>query len=206
MLLMIGILALRSCESARSATTRGAPFGSAFSSVARLRDGSVDRPDRERPSVAAFPDLTCRLSQRGSAADSDNLVAVIKPLYRFFNRLQDYTKRTASLSQKAIAVREALLAARDPDRFCSTISRLRASSILLKARRCRSAALERSSMSCMERLPNSSAATTTCCPGFSVALPGVRSQRRKRTSAKRQLRLRSFPARLPTWPRNKRAE
>lgn len=51
------------------------------------------------------------------AADGDNLVAVIKPLYRFFNRLQDYTKRTASLSPKAIAVREALLAARDPDQI-----------------------------------------------------------------------------------------
>jgi hypothetical protein len=51
------------------------------------------------------------------AADSDNLIAVIKPLYRFFNRLQDYTKRTGSLSQKAIAVREALLAARDPDQI-----------------------------------------------------------------------------------------
>jgi hypothetical protein len=46
---------------------------------------------------------------------SDNLVAIIKPLYRFFNRLQDYTKRTASLSTKVIAIREALLAARDPD-------------------------------------------------------------------------------------------
>jgi len=51
------------------------------------------------------------------AANSDNLVAVIKPLYRFFNRLQDYTKRTASLSQKAVAVREVLLAARDPDQI-----------------------------------------------------------------------------------------
>lgn len=51
------------------------------------------------------------------AANTDNLVAVIKPLYRFFNRLQDYTKRTASLSQKALAVREALLAARDPDQI-----------------------------------------------------------------------------------------
>jgi len=48
-------------------------------------------------------------------AKDDNLVAIIKPLYRFFNRLQDYTKRTASLSPKAIAIREALLAARDPD-------------------------------------------------------------------------------------------
>ena len=48
-------------------------------------------------------------------AQNDNLVAIIKPLYRFFNRLQDYTKRTASLSPKAIAIREALLAARDPD-------------------------------------------------------------------------------------------
>jgi hypothetical protein len=46
---------------------------------------------------------------------SDNLVAIIKPLYRFFNRLQDYTRRTASLSPKAVAIREALLAARDPD-------------------------------------------------------------------------------------------
>jgi hypothetical protein len=46
---------------------------------------------------------------------TDNLVAIIKPLYRFFNRLQDYTKRTATLSAKAIAIREALLAARDPD-------------------------------------------------------------------------------------------
>lgn len=48
-------------------------------------------------------------------AESNNLVAIIKPLYRFFNRLQDYTKRTASLSSRAVAIREALLAARDPD-------------------------------------------------------------------------------------------
>lgn len=46
---------------------------------------------------------------------NDNLVAIIKPLYRFFNRLQDYTKRTASLSPKVVGIREALLAARDPD-------------------------------------------------------------------------------------------
>lgn len=46
---------------------------------------------------------------------SENLVTIIKPLYRFFNRLQDFTKRTASLSPKAVAIREALLAARDPD-------------------------------------------------------------------------------------------
>ena len=49
------------------------------------------------------------------STDSNNLVAIIKPLYRFFNRLQDYTKRTASLSNRAVAIREALLAARDPD-------------------------------------------------------------------------------------------
>lgn len=48
---------------------------------------------------------------------SENLVTIIKPLYRFFNRLQDFTKRTASLSPKAIAIREALLAARDPDQI-----------------------------------------------------------------------------------------
>src|SRR5258708_6029835 len=48
---------------------------------------------------------------------TDNLIAIIKPLYRFFNRLQDYTKRTATLSPKALAIREALLAARDPDQI-----------------------------------------------------------------------------------------
>lgn len=52
-----------------------------------------------------------------SPVPTDNLVAIIKPLYRFFNRLQDYTKRTATLSPKAIAIREALLAARDPDQI-----------------------------------------------------------------------------------------
>src|SRR5262249_4185189 len=52
-----------------------------------------------------------------AAAEGDNLVAIIKPLYRFFNRLQDYTKRTASLSGRAVAIREALLTARDPDQI-----------------------------------------------------------------------------------------
>lgn len=50
-----------------------------------------------------------------AAGRSDNLIAIIKPLYRFFNRLSDYTKRTASLSPKSSAIREALIAARDPD-------------------------------------------------------------------------------------------
>lgn len=52
-----------------------------------------------------------------ATVESDNLIAIIKPLYRFFNRLQDYTKRTSTLSPKAIAIREALLAARDPDQI-----------------------------------------------------------------------------------------
>ena len=51
------------------------------------------------------------------AVKSENLVAIIKPLYRFFNRLQDYTKRTATLSSKGMAIREALLVARDPDQI-----------------------------------------------------------------------------------------
>jgi hypothetical protein len=51
------------------------------------------------------------------AAQSDgaSLLTVVKPLFRFFNRLPEYVKRTDGLSPQAIAVREALFASRDPD-------------------------------------------------------------------------------------------
>jgi hypothetical protein len=48
---------------------------------------------------------------------STNLVAVVRPLYKFFNRLPAYSRQTRSLSSAAIAVRDALLAAKEPDRL-----------------------------------------------------------------------------------------
>jgi hypothetical protein len=47
--------------------------------------------------------------------EGSNLLTVVKPLFRFFNRLPEYVKRTDTLSPVAIAVREALFASRDPD-------------------------------------------------------------------------------------------
>lgn len=44
-----------------------------------------------------------------------HLVAIVRPLFRFFNRLPEYSKRTRGLSPKAIAVREALFNASEPD-------------------------------------------------------------------------------------------
>jgi hypothetical protein len=44
-----------------------------------------------------------------------NLVAIVRPLFRFFNRLPEYSKRTKTLSPRAIAVRETLLTASEPD-------------------------------------------------------------------------------------------
>ncbi len=50
-----------------------------------------------------------------NSQDAPNLVAVVRPLFRFFNRLPEYSKRTSMLSSTAIAVREALFAAKEPD-------------------------------------------------------------------------------------------
>jgi hypothetical protein len=44
-----------------------------------------------------------------------SVVSVVRPLYRFFNRLPEYSKRTKTLSPITLAVREALLNAREPD-------------------------------------------------------------------------------------------
>ena len=48
-------------------------------------------------------------------AEEQNLVAIIRPLFRFFNRLPAYTKQTKTVTPTALAVREALFAAREPD-------------------------------------------------------------------------------------------
>jgi len=58
-----------------------------------------------------FADL---LGDAGKSGDA-NLVAVVRPLYRFFNRLPQYTRQTKALSETAVAVRETLLNAREPD-------------------------------------------------------------------------------------------
>jgi hypothetical protein len=39
------------------------------------------------------------------AQNAPNLVAVVRPLFRFFNRLPDYSKRTSTVSTTAIAVK-----------------------------------------------------------------------------------------------------
>jgi hypothetical protein len=44
-----------------------------------------------------------------------HLVAIVRPLYRFLNRLPAYTKSTNSLSPITLAVRQALLSAKEPD-------------------------------------------------------------------------------------------
>ena len=45
----------------------------------------------------------------------ESLIAVVRPLFRFFNRLPQFTKQTKRLSEIALRVREALFTARDPD-------------------------------------------------------------------------------------------
>jgi len=44
-----------------------------------------------------------------------HLVAIVRPLYRFLNQLPAYTKTTSSLSEVTLAVRYALLNAKEPD-------------------------------------------------------------------------------------------
>ena len=52
----------------------------------------------------------------GSAPKQDiNLVELMRPMYRFFNRLPAYTRQTKTLGPIAQSVREALFAAREPD-------------------------------------------------------------------------------------------
>jgi len=58
-----------------------------------------------------FAELLGATPKSGSA----DLVAVVRPLYRFFNRLPQYTRQTKTLSDRALATREALMAAKEPD-------------------------------------------------------------------------------------------
>ena len=44
-----------------------------------------------------------------------HLVAIVRPLYRFLNQLPAYTKNTGSISEVTLAVRKALLNAKEPD-------------------------------------------------------------------------------------------
>ena len=63
-------------------------------------------------------DLFVRLGQVLNAplqTDRANLVELMRPLYRFFHRLPAYTRQTKRLSESAIAVRQALSDAREPD-------------------------------------------------------------------------------------------
>ncbi len=50
-----------------------------------------------------------------SDARGQDIVAVVRPLFRFVNKLPAFTRQTKSLSPVALRVREALFAAREPD-------------------------------------------------------------------------------------------
>jgi hypothetical protein len=51
-----------------------------------------------------------------AAKDSrGDLVSLMRPLFKFLNRLPGYTKQTRTLSTEALGVRECLLAAKEPD-------------------------------------------------------------------------------------------
>jgi hypothetical protein len=60
-----------------------------------------------------FRSFAALLNSPDSAAE--NIVSVVRPIFRFLNKLPDYTKRTKQLSETAMSVREALLASREPD-------------------------------------------------------------------------------------------
>jgi len=50
-----------------------------------------------------------------TATDTQDIVAIMKPLYRFLNRLPAYSRQSRNLSDPALALRSALLAAKEPD-------------------------------------------------------------------------------------------
>lgn len=60
----------------------------------------------------AFADL---LTNSELNTGKQNVVAVVRPLYRFLARLPEWTRQTRSLSARALNVREALYASREPD-------------------------------------------------------------------------------------------
>ena len=63
-----------------------------------------------------FNQFAFLLESPGSVpAEKETLIEVVRPLFRFFNRLPSYSRQTKSISQAAMAIREALFAAREPD-------------------------------------------------------------------------------------------
>lgn len=59
--------------------------------------------------------LMARLFDSPAEVKSENLVSILKPLYRFFGRLPQYTKQTKNLPPVAVAVKDALFSSKDPD-------------------------------------------------------------------------------------------
>jgi hypothetical protein len=59
--------------------------------------------------------LMAQLFEKSTEPKSENLVTILKPLYRFFNRLPQYTKQTKNISAVALAIRETLYSSKDPD-------------------------------------------------------------------------------------------
>ncbi|MBV9925647.1 MAG: hypothetical protein JOZ96_11570 [Acidobacteria bacterium] len=59
--------------------------------------------------------LMAQLFGKEGGPDSEHLVSILKPLYRFFNRLPQYTKQTRNISPTATAIKEALFSSKDPD-------------------------------------------------------------------------------------------
>ncbi len=51
----------------------------------------------------------------GTQSETHDLVAIMRPLYRFFARLPVYSRQTKRISPTAIAVRDCLLQAKEPD-------------------------------------------------------------------------------------------
>jgi len=55
------------------------------------------------------------LLSKNEGSDQPSVVAVVRPLFRFLSRLPEYTRQTRGLSTRALNVREALFATREPD-------------------------------------------------------------------------------------------
>ena len=62
-----------------------------------------------------FKQFAALLTKNEQPLAKPNVLAVVRPLFRFLSRLPEYTRQTRSLGQKALTVREALFAAREPD-------------------------------------------------------------------------------------------
>jgi hypothetical protein len=62
-----------------------------------------------------FKQFAALLTKNEESSEKPSVLAVVRPLFRFLSRLPEYTRQTRSLNQKALSVREALFAAREPD-------------------------------------------------------------------------------------------